>query len=201
MGLLSCQETQEPGEVIIYSNDFSQEDLGNISNGRILSFNNSAVLGNYNNEEVSLFIDDIPSHNLIKVSIDLLIHDSWDGNAGPLSGRDIWYLNLDGKSVVNTTFSNQPCVPTFCPSQSFPEQYGRHFDPKTGAMEEDLPGLCKYADSVGWTTKYRISKLIRHKGNQMTLVCGDRTVQNVLTTSQICDESWSLSKIEVSTVE
>ncbi|GGF25919.1 hypothetical protein [Echinicola rosea] len=201
-GLTACQEDVEPVDaVVVYENDFSGEDLGEVRNGRLRSFDGGTVLGNYNNEEIAVQVDNLPSHKMLKVTVDVLLHDSWDGNAGPAGGPDIWYLKVDGQALVNATFSNQPCLSTWCLSQSYPDPYGRHHDPKTDALETELPGLCQYADSIGWTTKYRISKIIRHQEGQVTLVCGDKTVQQHLNSSQICDESWSLSKIKVSLVE
>ncbi|AWW29050.1 hypothetical protein DN752_02250 [Echinicola strongylocentroti] len=201
LGLTGCQEDVEPGETLVYENDFTTENLKEIKNGRLRAYNGQTVLGNYNNEEIAINVADLPSHKFLRVTVDLLLHDSWDGNAGPAGGPDKWYLEIDGQSLINSTFSNQPCVPTWCLSQSYPEPYGRHNDPKTGAEDTNLPGLCRYADSLGWTTKYRISKIIQHKEDQITLVCGDETVQQHLTTSQICDESWSLSSIKVHLVE
>ncbi|QDH80795.1 hypothetical protein FKX85_17810 [Echinicola soli] len=201
-GLNACQEGLEPDEeVVVYENDFSGENPQEIRNGRLRSFDGTSVLGNYNNEEIAVQVDNLPSHKMLKVTVDLLLHDSWDGNAGPSGGPDIWYLNVDDQPLVNATFSNQPCESTWCLSQSYPDPYGRHNDPKTAALETELPGLCQYADSLGWTTKYSISKIIRHKGDQVTVVCGDKTVQKHLNSSQICDESWSLSNIKVSLVE
>ncbi|MBD8490887.1 hypothetical protein IFO69_19195 [Echinicola sp. CAU 1574] len=199
--LHACQQDEGLGEVLIYENDFSQENLKNIRNGRLREFNDKMVLGNYNNEEIMLTLNDLPAHKSLKVDIELLLHDSWDGNADIISGPDIWYFNLDNQTALHATFSNQPCVSTYCLSQSYPEAYGRHTDPRTGADEVELPGLCKYADSLGWTSRYSISKIIRHKGGSAILVCGDQTVQNYLETSQRCDESWSISRISISIVE
>ncbi|AGA79996.1 hypothetical protein [Echinicola vietnamensis] len=197
----ACHEGLAPEEVVVYENDFNGEQLQEVRNGRWRSYNGTTVLGNYNNEEVAVQVDNLPAHKMLRITVELLLHDSWDGNAGSSSGPDIWYLNVDDQALVNTTFSNQPCMSTWCLSQSFPDAYGRHNDPKTGALETALPGLCQYADSIGWTTKYRISEIVRHKGDQLTLVCGDKTVQKYLNSSQICDESWSLSSIKVSLVE
>ncbi|UCS94402.1 hypothetical protein KZP23_05080 [Echinicola marina] len=198
--LNSCQEDQLIGEVLVYDNDFSEVgSLTNIENGRIHVFENDSILGNYNNEETIIKLGNLPGHNTVRVVIELMIHDSWDGNSGGVGGPDYWYLNVDGKQILNTTFSNTPCVSTYCLYQSYPDQYGRHYDPKTGAIDTDLPGLCQYKDTPGWTSKYRISKLISHVGPSLSIICGDQLVQDNVP-SHICDESWSISKIEVSTL-
>lgn len=196
-----CQEDTDLGEVVIYAVDFTSENLQEIPNARLREFNGSTVLGNFNNEEVTIRLNHIPSHKMLKIKVELLLHDSWDGNAASPGGPDVWYMNVDGYPLVHATFSNQPCVSTWCLSQSFPDPLGRHNDPKTGAVDTSLPGLCQYEGEEGWTTKYDISKIIRHDGSQLTLNLGDMMIQEHLNTTQQCDESWSLSKIEISTVE
>ncbi|AWW30528.1 hypothetical protein DN752_10540 [Echinicola strongylocentroti] len=196
--LSSCQEDELMGEVLVYENDFSAPaNLSGIENGKLMVFQEDTVLGNYNNEEVTIAVTGMPSHNTVRVVIELLVHDSWDGNNTGASGPDYWFLNVDGAQLLNTTFSNSPCTPSYCIYQSYPNQYGRLNDPKTGADETDLPGLCQYADTPGWTTKYTISKLIAHTGPAISITCGDQLLQENAP-SAICDESWSLSKIEVS---
>ncbi|AGA77754.1 hypothetical protein [Echinicola vietnamensis] len=194
----SCHEDQLMDEVLVYENDFSAPaSLSGIENGKLMVFEEDTVLGNYNNEEVSVAVNGMPGHNTVRVVIELLVHDSWDGNNTGVSGPDYWFMEVSGVQILNTTFSNSPCVSSYCLFQSYPDPYGRHNDPKTGALETDLPGLCQYADTPNWTTKYRISKLVSHNGPTLTITCGDQLLQENAP-DPICDESWSISKIEVS---
>ncbi|WP_200975010.1 hypothetical protein [Echinicola sp. 20G] len=196
--LSSCQEDELVGEILVYENDFSHaSSLTNIENGKVHVFENDTILGNYNNEEISLNIEDMPYHNTVRVVIELLLHDSWDGNVGGVGGPDYWYMNVDQQQILYTTFSNSPCVSTYCLYQSYPDNYGRNYDPKTSAVETNLPGLCQYRNTPGWTSKYRISKLIDHSNPNINITCGDILNQSNAP-SAICDESWSISKIEVS---
>jgi len=196
----SCQEDELLGEVLVYENDFSQPNsLSNIENGKIIVFENDTIMGNYNNEEITLSIADLPAHNTVRVVIELLVHDSWDGNSGGVGGPDSWYMNVEDQQILYSTFSNSPCASTYCLYQSYPDQYGRHYDPKTGAIETELPGLCQYKNTPGWTSKYRISKLINHSASSISVTCGDILNQSNAP-SPICDESWSISKIEISTL-
>lgn len=197
--LVAC-ETVLTEETLVYSNDFSvAADLGDISNGRLNEFNGDSVLGFYNNEEISLFVSNLPAHNAVQVSIDLLVHDSWDGNSDNVGGPDFWYLQLDGVQVLRTTFSNSPCESLYCLYQSYPDQYPRLNEPKSGAMQTDLPGRCQYAGQMGWTTKYRISRIISHSGSTLEVLCGDELKQENAP-DPVCDESWSVAKIEVTTM-
>jgi hypothetical protein len=192
----SCEDVLQE-EVIVYSNDFSEADIDLIENGRIHEFNQETVLGYYNDEEVILNLTDLPAHNTIKVIIELLIHDSWDGNPDNIGGPDFWYLKMDDQTILRTTFSNSPCESTFCIYQSYPDNYPRFNNPKTEALRSDLPGRCQYATTEGWTSLYRITKLIRHESNQLSVTLGDELRQENAP-SPVCDESWSVANIQVS---
>jgi len=110
---ISCEDRLE-SEKMVYSNDFSTLDLANFENARLFVFQSDTVVGFYHNEEVSMTIPDLPGHNILKVTVDILIHDSWDENPDDgISGPDIWYMKVDGNDVVRTTFSNSPCASTY----------------------------------------------------------------------------------------
>lgn len=184
-------------EVMVYSNDFSTGQLSNIENGRLDVFEGDTVIGFYNAEEVKVVVPNLPSHNTLKITVEILVHDSWDGNIDDMGGPDVWYMKLDGQQVVHTTFSNSPCNSLYCMYQSFPSNYPRFNEPKTGAERTDLPGRCQYSGVMGWTSLYRITKLVPHKGGTVELLLGDELKQEN-TGDPLCDESWSITKIEVS---
>ncbi|MDN3669231.1 hypothetical protein QWY93_07815 [Echinicola jeungdonensis] len=195
----ACQEDSLVNDILVYENDFSGQDLTQIENGKLHVFNEDTVLGNYNNEEVLLQLEGLPRHNIVRVNIDLLVHDSWDGNLKGLGGPDKWYMKLDNMEIINTTFSNSICSYSYCLYQSYPDNYGRHYDPKTGAININLPGLCQYNSESNWTSLYKISKLVYHHGSNLEIILGDQLIQENAE-NPICDESWSLAKIEVSTL-
>lgn len=186
-------------EVMVYHNDFSNSDLANIENGKLFVFEGDTVLGYYNDEEVKLNLENLPEHNTIKVTLEILLHDSWDGNTQSVGGPDFWYLEMDDQTVVHTTFSNSPCESTFCLYQSYPDNHPRFNNPKTGALRTDLPGRCQHVNGIGWTSLYSITKLIRHKAEQLSITMGDDLKQDN-TPEPICDESWSVASIQVSTL-
>jgi len=194
----SC-ETRLLEEVKVYDNDFSQADLLYFESGRLFDFNGDTVLGYFHNEEIVLNLPDLPEHNTIKVTIDLLLHDSWDGNPDNVGGPDFWYMQLNGQEVMRTTFSNSPCESSYCLYQSFPDNYPRFYEPKTAAVSSDLPGRCQYQNSIGWTSRYQITKIISHSENQLEIICGDELKQENAT-DPVCDESWSIARIQVSTM-
>ncbi|WP_051719968.1 hypothetical protein [Anditalea andensis] len=185
-------------ELVIYSNDFSTNELRNIiSKEGIQEFNGEAVLGFFNNDSFDLNLFDLPSHNMVRINIDLYIHDSWEGNSRGENGPDVWKMLVEDELIVSTSFSNSICEPSFCLYQSYPENGLRQFEPKTGAIISDLPGRCLYKDENGWTSKYKISKIVPHHNSTLIIKCFDELIQ-LNESDPKCDESWSVSKIEVS---
>lgn len=198
--MTSCLPTAEM-EQVVYSNDFSDLDLAGFENARLFVFQNDTVAGYYNNEEVAVTIPNIPAHNYLKITIDILIHDSWDGNSDDgVGGPDIWYMGYDGTEVFRTTFSNTPCESTYCLYQSYPNDYFRQNVPRSGAVQTNLPGLCFFASLPNYTTRYSISKLIEHSNPSVRIYMGDELIANN-SPDPLCDESWSIAKVEVEAIQ
>jgi len=194
---LSCHKNVS-NVVVVYSNNFETGDLTNIKNGVTTTFNNSTVLGNYNNDTVTFSLKSLPAHDVITVSFDLYIHDSWDGNKPAPDGPDIWGMFVDNSPYIYTTFSNADCGPgQFCSPQSYPLNYPNDYNnPKAGASRVDLPGLCSWSFSTHGTTLYKIVKTFKHSESTLKLQCLDKLIQtNTLTPK--CDESWSIDNITV----
>lgn len=196
----SCLPTVE-NEQVAYSNDFSDLDLSGFENARLFTFLNDTVVGHYNNEEVAVTLKNLPTHNYLKVTVDILVHDTWDGNADDgLGGPDFWYMGYDGVEVFRTTFSNTPCESTYCLYQSYPNVYPRQNVPKSGAVQTNMPGLCLFGELPNYTTRYSISKLIEHSNSEIRWYMGDELTANNSPDPK-CDESWSLAKFEVVAIQ
>ncbi|MFD2203783.1 hypothetical protein [Shivajiella indica] len=186
-------------EEVVYSNNFGNLDLRNFENGRLFIFDGDTLLGFYNNEEVSVTLYDLPSHNIVKLEVELYVHDSWDGNPDDgIGGPDYWYMKIDGQEVLRTTFSNTPCESTFCFKQSFPNDYFRQNNPKTGAIR-NLRGLCLFGAFQNYTTVYNVSRMVEHFADSVKITLGDELLQTN-TLNPICDESWSVGKIQLTTL-
>ncbi|WP_373492753.1 hypothetical protein [Aquiflexum sp.] len=197
----SCQDSLCECESVenFYSNDFSNMDLHNFENARAFVFHNDTVLGNYNNEEVSVTIPGLPYHNVLRVTIELYVHDSWDGNLEDgFGGPDFWFIKVDGEEVLRTTFSNSPCESLYCIRQSYPHDFFRQNFPREGSIQT-LPGLCHLGGLPNNTTKYRVTRLVRHEGHSAKITLGDELVQTNVPDTK-CDESWSVGKIALSTL-
>jgi len=200
LGTVSCVESVE-NQVQIYTNDFSKLDLANFENGRLFIWRNDTIAGYYNNEEVAVTLYDLPAHNYLKLSAEILIHDSWDGNWDDgISGPDYWFMGIDSVDVIRTTFSNSPCVSSYCLYQSFPNDFFRQNTPKTGAIETNMPSLC-LGGSITSTSRYRVERLIEHtKVDSIRFHMRDELKQTN-SPSPKCDESWSIAKISILAIQ
>lgn len=194
----SCARGPQP-ETEIYFNDFESNDLQGISSGKIDLFNSSKVLGRYNAGGFKLTLEDLPDYDLIEISFDLYLHDSWDGNLNGdnVGGPDIWSMNVNGDPVIYATFSNGDCPVQTCEGQSYPANYPNYNNgPKSGAFRRDLPGVCHLAGVSGGTSQYKIRKILRLSGRILTLECLDHLKQTN-SPNALCDESWSVDNIKI----
>lgn len=192
----SCSDTLESSEVV-YSNNFSNLDLKGFENGKLFVFQEDTVAGSYHNEEVAFTLEELPPHNLLKITLDILIHDSWDGNPNDsLGGPDFWFFGMDNKEIFRTTFSNSPCESTYCLHQSYPNTFFRQNTPKSGSVRVDLPGLCIFGAFPNYTTRYSISKIVEHSNREVRIYMNADLI-SANSADPICDESWSLAGVTV----
>lgn len=199
----SCSKTVQK-ETEVYFNDFETRDLTGVSNGSLVDYNGSTVLGRYNQSGFELLLTDLPKHDLIQISFDLFIHDSWDGNklgVDEVDGPDIWQMLVDEEMYINASFSNIACVNTngvFCPPQSYPANYPNSNNyPRSGAYNVNLPSACH---PEGTTTWYKITKTISHSRSKLLLQCVDQLVQKNADDPN-CDESWSVDNIKITAIK
>jgi len=196
VSFFSCADTLE-SEKLVYNNDFSDSNLEGFENGRFIIFENDTIVGYYHNEEIAVNLADLPAHNLLKVTLEILIHDTWDGNTSDgVSGPDQWFFGVDSQEIFRTSFSNSPCESTYCLYQSYPDTFSKTNKPKTGAIQTNMPGLCLFGASPNYTTRYSISKILEHsKSSARIYMNSDLVAEN--SPDPKCDESWSLAGITV----
>jgi hypothetical protein len=198
--LTSCVETIEI-QSPVYSNNFSRLDLKGFENGKLFIWRNDTVAGYYHNEQVAVTLKDLPSHNYLKLSIELLIHDSWDGNADDgVSAPDFWYMGVGQDETYRTTFSNSPCQPTYCLYQSYPNTFFRQNRPKSGAIDVNLPGLCLFGSSSSYTSRYVVEQIVEHSFPEARIFMG-ANLRQTNSTNPVCDESWSIAGIKVGAIQ
>jgi len=187
-------------EIVVYSNDFENGDLSNITGGVLGQFNGSKVLGQFSNGDFILSVNNLPKHDLITVSFDLYIHDNWRGNLPP-DGPEIWQMKIDNAVYTYATFSNLGCKPgNICPPQSYPANYpSTENNPQTGAYRTDLPGVCSLASSPTGTTMYKITKTFKDSYNTLSLECLDNLDQKDFSNPK-CEKSWSIDNIVIQAI-
>lgn len=203
-GLYSCKGVQK--EKVLYNNNFESNDLTNIDNGKIELYNGSNVLGRYSENGFLLQLKGIQSHDMIQISFDLYIHDTWDGNSTGANGRDIWIMNIDGWSSIYSTFANGACANC---TQSYPEPqppfYNNVFNfaqnkPNSNAIKTNLPGACKLKDVEGGTSMYRIQRTFNHTAATLDLGCFGQ-LEDPDPANKNCNESWSVDNIKITAIE
>ena len=214
----SCSYPEMVRNELVYENDFENNNLLNIDGGGITEFNNSSVLGNFNNDGFTLFLDEVGDHDYVFISFDLYIHGSWDGNSNGFSTNDKpdkWVMEFNpdmdlfkDNSVDNftTTFSNSPCWPNYCLRQSYPDKYPSENNPKTGSFKTDLNEICINSFFGGKTSLYQIEKGFRSSGENIVIRFFDELYQpNAIDINgknqEKCDESWSLDNLRIRVIK
>tara|TARA_B100001175_G_scaffold239474_1_gene205747 strand:- start:4136 stop:4822 length:687 start_codon:yes stop_codon:yes gene_type:complete len=213
----SCSYPEIVRDELIYENDFESEQLINIDGGGISFFDDSKVLGDFNNDGFTLHLEDVGDHDYIFISFDLYVHGSWDGNFNGFQQNDRpdkWILEykpamdlFKGSELdkFETTFSNSPCWPNYCLRQSYPENFPYENNPKTGSFKTNLAKICQNNFFGGKTSLYKIEKEFRSNGNAIVLRFYDELYQpNAIDKDGIpqekCDESWSLDNLKIRVV-
>jgi len=210
----SCSYPEIVRDELIYDNDFESDNLVEIDGKATSTFNNSTVLGDFNNDGFTLHLKDTGDHDYVFISFDLYIHGTWDGNLNGFSENDKpdkWIIEIDpnmdlikdtSSDRFVTTFSNSPCFSNYCLRQSYPEYYPFENNPQKGSHKTNLSRICNDSFFGGETTQYKIEKGFRHSGNAVVIRFYDELYQpNAIDKDGIvqskCDESWSLDNLKV----
>ncbi|MEI6576420.1 MAG: gliding motility-associated C-terminal domain-containing protein [Bacteroidota bacterium] len=175
----------------IYTQNFESQPWPEWNKTANFSYNSTNVSGPFGNETMQLNLNNLPPHDSVSLSFDLYIFDSWDGNGIPAASEDLdlWDLNIDGNSLIHTTFVNAPIslYPGF--AQSYPSNYPASNIPMTGSQPPLLPVRC-LSNAYG-TGLYKITRKIPHNANQILLGFSASNLQN------LCDESWSIDNVKL----
>lgn len=205
----ACSPIEIEREIFVYSNDFNNGDYSGIDSVFISEFDGSPMMGNFNNSGFSLTLNDLPEHDYIKLTFDLYIHDSWEGNSNEsglgVLDHDAWFLEFDRdkkikaheKILFETTFSNGLCIESWCFTQSYPNQFPFNQKAKTEALSRTLEGRCLWQTAPNGTSIYRIERVFPHKRVSTVISFYDRLKQPD-SSSPLCDESWSLDNLGIS---
>jgi hypothetical protein len=178
--------------VEVYSNDFETEvGLGwtFASGSGLIATSPSPVFEKFlgtdatygiSNNTATLTLTGLTPHTQVRVTFDLYIIQSWDGNS-TANGPDYWQLQQGATSLISTTFSNVGGS-----LQSFPDNYLADNLPRTGAAAINALG---YGGSFGDST-YQLIYTFAHSGD-VALHFSASGLQ------AIADESWGLDNVKV----
>lgn len=176
-------------ENIAYSNDFETSAGKEWSYKRIeTSPTGRKFLGQFGNEAVILNLTNLGEHTQIRVTFELYIIRSWDGNINP----DTWQFKVDGQTWLLTTFDNQDYYSDHF--QAYPDlyPYGSH-PPRTGAKENNTLGY--EFDHRPMDAVYGFSFTIPHSSTNLELTF----IANGLT-PDFSDEGWGIDNITIYTI-
>lgn len=181
---------------IVYDNDFSNADLGGLrvsgwNNGsfgalptpRLNNYNGNPVLGPLNNNIARLELTQLPKHDIIRVEVDLFLHNNWR--------NDLWKMECDGQTRILTGFSNDPTI-----QQAYPNWLGNGSALSvagTNAQQKGLPGVCGNTAAEKGTSYYKIVQTFSHQQNAFTLQLSDAG-GNV---NDTCNRSWSVNRLTI----
>ncbi|MFN5363523.1 MAG: hypothetical protein ACK5B4_10645 [Bacteroidota bacterium] len=182
---------------VVYDNTFSSGELldlqvsgwdngsfGILSTPRISTFNGQKVLGKLNNNIVRLVLNDLPKHDILRVEVELNLHNNWR--------NDLWKMEFDGETRLLTGFSNDPTV-----KQSYPNWLGNGTTlgvAGTNARLTGMPGICSTPASQLGSSAYTIVQTFGHTSNNFTLQLSDAG-GNV---NDTCNRSWSVARLTLS---
>jgi hypothetical protein len=167
---------------VVFENDFENQDLKGIvtAPGRISYYNGSLVMGKFNNSAFEVSLWGLPSHTILRVEMDLFIHNNWN--------NELWRMALDGNNYLITGFSNKPNG-----LQSYPTWLNTTMSPAgANAQSTSLPGICTQAGTEA-TSLYHIVQTISHTASDFVLICGDASNPPYDT----CYRAWSVDNLKV----
>lgn len=169
-------------------------------------------LGTFVDEPVSLTLNDLPPHDYLRLSFDLLTLMTWDGSGdysgpGPNAvGPDFFRVWVDdGPLLMRQSFSNIPKAPGFRVSttyQSYPSPVpGDLVSSQTGAVERQTLGYL-YDAGPGFIMDavYRVEVLFPHRGNRVQINFAAPNLQRIEAQEGMPDEMWGLDNVRVEPV-
>ena len=188
-GILCC--TTNRADTIVYTNNF-ESVVGPEwvpANTSVTPVGQRRFLGEFwmGNHSATLSLTNLPSHTRVKLSFDLFILKSWQGNEPGPFGPDLWELGfLGGAKLIYTSFSypvaggHPQAYPGSYPGASYPSAYGAA---ETNALGYDL--------GLGGDAVYRISINFDSTATDLALTFRDYLQE------PISNESWGLDNVVV----
>ena len=182
----ATQPAERP--VTVYKNDFEKAAGRHWSSAKLSTTPKGGrkFLGEFSNDTVSLKLAGLPPHRRARISFELFIIRSWDGNDARPLAPDVLEVSLgDGRVLLRSTF----CLTTG--NQSFPDAVGQGSYPAaTGAAEHRTLGF-DYPTERNVNSVYKLTFLLPHTARTLTLRFKASDLE------PISNESWGLDNVKV----
>jgi len=178
-------------ENVVYQADFQRQSGPEWSQRKqaVTPAGGQRFLGEFTNETVSLTLKDLPEHGWVRLTFDLYLIRTWDGNHAEW-GPDVWRVGLrDGATLLHTTFGYD-AVPG---KQAFPGDHPiSESDMETGAAKTDALGYVYSRTRTPADAVYKLTFLFPHTGKTLQLDFEARG--NAV---GLADEAWGLDNVQV----
>lgn len=192
----------------VYSNDFEKEVGKEWSQPRTEETPRAdrRFLGPGTTEKISLKLEKLPPHKYVRISLELLIMATWDGNGtttarGSRIGPDYFRMNVEGgPMLVDASFSNLDfdgtTITKEAQTQSYPSVLpGESHPARTGAAENNSLGF-EWTFSGGGSravdSLYKLSFVVPHSGETIQF-----NFQGGEGLQPADDECWGLDNLKV----
>jgi hypothetical protein len=169
---------------------------------------NRIFLGQFGEQEVTLSLAELPSHDSISIAFDFYAINTWDGNINDTvadnASPDIFALDVDGTdTLIYATFTNNPGIGEF---QSFPSNYPLNGNnptnnpPGTGALTTNQLGFPDTDGMESWgfgpeDAEYHLTYTFANSNDSVKF----NFLGGMLNPgSPLSDESWGLDSVIVS---
>ena len=159
-----------------------------------------AWLGEFNKENVTLSIKDLPDHKFIKLEFELATLKSWGGHSGGhhADRPDLLKLTVvDGPQLMHASFGNGPEH-----RQSFPDDL-EHADhpPKHGATRVDDAEFLKLENGDdGGNSVYGLTFVFPHDTGELKLSLQASLPEALPENASIRNESWAIGNVRVTAI-
>ncbi len=191
-------DTKSKAEVV-YAESFDNNPTGDWSSKKIdvTPRSKDTFLGPFDAGQVTLKLDDLPKHRMVRLQFDLFVMNSWDGTTDSYGGPDIWEFGfVDQRPLIYTTFNLSGLVqPENTDRQSFPDRYphARHAF-CTGALKVGQLGYQYFSQTPGkfHDAVYRFELIVPHESETISLQWKSHSKEHQ------GNEPWGLDNVSIS---
>ena len=164
-----------PGGTALYFNELSDTPGTEWSNRKTsqIETDGRIYLGKFGRDKITLSLDRLARHQLVRVSFDLFLMQSWDG-ASRTYGESRWSLDVvDGPNLIQTTFGNCGFF-TDNNVQNFPDNrpFGK-YPAWTGSTEHETLGTIQSwggpSRTFDCSSVYHLELAFPHSANDLKL--------------------------------